>query len=174
MEPDLKEFEEELERLAPAALPEGLIARMEAAMDGWQDAEREEKVVPFPAKEDVKFGGGLWKAAAAVAILGAAVALLIPAEESSSTTVASISPSSNSRGGWVERDVAPVSFSPLSAERDVVRTDSQGMIMMKGDTPHRCVRVEYMEHYEFKGEDGQTLRVSKPAVNYVLIPVRPD
>ena len=33
---------------------------------------------------------------------------------------------------------------------------------------------DFESNDEFEGEDGQTLRVSKPAVNYVLIPIRAD
>ena len=51
MDPDLQKMEAELERMAPGRMPEGMISRMEAAMEGWKDVswqDEQAKVVPFP------------------------------------------------------------------------------------------------------------------------------
>ena len=37
MDPELQKMEAELERMAPGSMPEGMISRMEAAMEGWKD-----------------------------------------------------------------------------------------------------------------------------------------
>ena len=57
MDSELERFEAELAKLSPGSLPEGLIARMEAAMEGWEAAPPQEvgesgKVVPFPKLEE--------------------------------------------------------------------------------------------------------------------------
>ena len=177
MDSELRELEEELGRVAPNALPEGLISRMEAAMDGWQENEREEKVVPFPAQGPGAGSGrgGWWRAVAAVAILGAAAALMVPEGIlSRPPALATTTPVANTVSNWSGEAVAPVAFQPLSAERDVVRAEKQGVVIMSGNTPHQCVRVEYLDRFEFEGEDGQELHVRKPSVGYILIPVSPD
>lgn len=173
MDSDLKEFEEELSRLAPEAMPDGLISRMEAAMDGWQDAEKEEKVVPFPQKEFEKSRSGLWRTAAAVAILGASAALLVPSGGSAPNKEVALT-SSLPAASMTPKQVAPVSFEPHSAQRNVVSANNEGMVVMRDETPHLCVRFQYMDRFEFKGPDGRSLQVRKPAVRYVLIPVRAD
>ena len=69
MDPELKKIEAELERIAPGRMPEGMISRIEAAMEGskdvsWQDEET--KGVPFPrvqqkgAPEEERRGKYLW------------------------------------------------------------------------------------------------------------------
>ena len=173
MDSELKKLEMELERLAPEALPEGMISRMEDAMNGWQENEQEEKVVPFPVADSKESRGSIWKAVAAMVMLGAATAMLIPTgSEVSAVNLAVATP--GPVAAPVSLPVAPVSFEPLSAERDVVSANNHGVVFVGKDVPHRCMRVESLEHYEFEGENGQTLRVSKPSVDYILIPVRAD
>ena len=51
MDPELEKIESELERMSPAGMPEGMISRIEAAMEGWRDVswqDEEAKVVQFP------------------------------------------------------------------------------------------------------------------------------
>lgn len=170
MDGELKKFEEELERLAPAGLPDGLIARMEAAMAGWQDVEgAEEKVVPFPVAEELKAEGGanrsFWAAAAAVALLGAVVALFLPGQSTPSREAAQ-SPAS--------RDYAAVAFEPTHLDRNIVQASDGGLVFTKDDRPHRVMRIEYVDRIEFRNEAGEELHVQKPSVNLVLIPVRTD
>lgn len=174
MDAELKELEAELERIAPNALPEGLISRMAAAMDGWQENEREEKVVPFPKQEEARPGWtGFWRAAAAVAILGAAAALLVPGKDKHAGTVAAVQPQAVS-DTWIQPTTLKPAFSPVSAERNVVSAENQGRIVLIGGVPHQCVRVDSLDHVEYADQSGATIHVKKPAVDFMLIPLRPD
>ena len=174
MDAELKELEEELERLAPNALPEGLISRMAAAMDGWQEDEREEKVVPFPNKEEEEAPSrsGFWRIAAAVAILGAATALLIPGTNDPQPTVAAASSGQPVKPMF--ENGARATFEPVSAERSVVNADQHGNIVLVGGVPHRLVRVNCLDNYKYVDGSGAQILVKKPSVDFVLIPLRPD
>ena len=175
MDAELKELEAELERLAPEALPEGLITRMAAAMDGWQESEHEEKVVPFPQGEAKTAAGrnGFWRAAAAVAILGAAAALLVPqtspVDGGSPVALASFAPS-----GAASTKPVGASFAPVSAERNVVNAENHGPVVLVGGVPHRCVRVDSFDLIEYVDESGAQILVKKPSVDFMLIPLQPD
>ena len=166
MDAELKKFEEDLERLCPVAMPDGMIARMEAAMDGWQD-QTEEKVVPFPVHEEGSHGAsrsGFWAAAAAVAVLGALVALFVPSGGQDRLA--------DNRG--FNPSYSPASFSPVGASSNIVAASDEGFVVTRDAVPHRAVRVEYMDRIELKGNQGQILQVESPRVRIVLIPVRVD
>ena len=169
MDADLKKFEEELERLCPVAMPDGLIARMEAAMDGWQEEPvEEENVVPFPSQEEESPGAsrrGFWAAAAAVAILGALAALFVPTDQGGDRRTAR---NANESG------FTPASFSPVGASRNILAASDEGFVMTKDAIPHRAVRVEYMDQIEFTNDQGERLQVEAPRVRIVLIPVQVD
>ena len=42
MDPELQKIEAELERMSAGGMPEGMISRMEAAMEGWEEVAEEE------------------------------------------------------------------------------------------------------------------------------------
>jgi len=170
MDAELKKFEEELERLSPAGMPDGLISRMEAAMEGWQGREESvQKVVPFPggsAGKGVGRKGSLWAAAAAVALLGAAAALLVPSGEPTQIGTA-ILPE--------DADFLEASFEPVNARQNIINASDQGVVMTNDARPHRAVRLECVDHIEFRNDAGQKLRVEAlPRVRIVLIPVWTD
>ena len=73
MDEELREIEDQLDQLAPAAMPDDMLARMEQAMEKWHEhVPVEEKIVPFePVQQDK---GSLrtfntWASAAAVALI---------------------------------------------------------------------------------------------------------
>ena len=168
MDAELKKFEEELERLCPVAMPDGMIARMEAAMDGWSDEAAEEKVLPFPGQEEESAGAsrnGFWAAAAAVALLGALAALFVPTDNGTNRVA-------NDEGR--EAAYTPASFSPVGATSNIVAASDEGFVMTRDSVPHRAVRVEYMDQIEFTNDQGQRLQVEVPRVRIVLIPVQVD
>lgn len=167
MDAELKKLEEELEGLCPVALPDGMIARMEAAMDGWQEGGDEENVVSFSGRGDTTPGAsrnGFWAAAAAVAVLGAIVALLVPSGNRDAVA--------NSPG--FDASYAPASFSPVGATSNIVAASDEGFVVTRDAVPHRAVRVEYMDQIEFTNDQGERLQVEAPRVRIVLIPVRVD
>jgi hypothetical protein len=168
MDAELKKFEEELERLCPVAMPDGMIARMEAAMDGWQEEPTDENVVRFPSMEAGKAGGsrnGFWAAAAAVALLGALAAFLVPTNPRNNRVV-------NNAGSGAS--YTPASFSPVGASSNIVAASDEGFVVTEDAIPHRAVRVEYMNQIDFTNKRGERLQVEVPRVRIVLIPVRVD
>ena len=170
MEAELRKFEEELERLSPVAMPAGMIARMEAAMETWQTAgETTGNVVPFSGKTVRRDGARnrrFWAAAAAVAILGAAAALLVPNEGPSGVTTAGVSDAPN---------YLAASFAPMKAHRNIINAADQGVVMTNDAQPFRAVRLECVDKIEFRNKAGEKLRVEAlPRVRIVLIPVRTD
>ena len=170
MDGELKQLEEELERLAPAGLPEGLISRMEAAMVAWEevDSGNEEKVVQFPQDETSAGKSGFWAVAAAVALLGAVVALVIPGTQTE-PNVAEANTETNTGTNY-----AAVSFSPTELNRNIIQASDGGVVLTKDARPHRAVRVEYMNRVKFRNAAGEELYIEKPAVKIVLIPVETD
>lgn len=170
MDADLRKFEEELERLSPAGMPDGMIARMEAAMEGWQTREEPtQKVVPFPgwnASKGIGRKGNFWAAAAAVALLGAAAALLVP-NRGADRLAETNSPAAP--------DVMVGSFAPVNAHRNIINASDEGVVLTNNARPHRAVRLEVVDRIEFRNAAGQKLRVeASPRVRIVLIPVRTD
>ena len=172
MDAELKRFEEELERLSPESLPEGLIARMEAAMESWHDAsEEEENVVPFPARDDgsrrERGRTSLWAAAAGVAILGAVAGLLFTSQPKTPGGTANNEEASPASASLVD-------FSPRAAKRKILNTTDGGIFIPNGAQPVRVMRFDYIDRVEFQNDDGMEFHVERPAVNYILIPVPTD
>lgn len=171
MDAELRKFEEELERMSPAGMPEGMIARMEAAMENWEDREESaEKVVDFPGWSAKGSGSGrkgnFWAAAAAVALLGAAAALFVPngGKDGMETAGTSESP-----------EVMAASFAPVNAHRNIINASDEGVVMTNDARPHRAVRLECVDRIEFRNATGERIRIeAPPRVRIVLIPVQTD
>lgn len=176
MDSELKQFEAELERLSPGSMPDGLISRMEAAMEGWTDVTEEvsgeiDKVVQFPQRSDdgdVRRGGNWWAAAASVALLGAVAALVITSDlekNSADNPVASV----------VNPDaVRTVEFSPQTAKRTILDASDEDVIIANGSQPMRLMRLDYVDRVVFRNADGEEVHLEVPAVNYRLVPVPTD
>lgn len=169
METELRELEEELARLTPA-MPEGMITRMETAMETWQTVgEPDQNVVPFSGKNrgrEVGSNGRFWAAAAAVAILGAAAALLVPNKGPSGGQTAGVSDASN---------IVAASFAPMKAHRNIINAADHGVVMTNDAQPFRAVHLECVDRIEFRNKAGEKLRVeAPPRVRIMLIPVRTD
>ena len=184
MDSDLKRFEAELERLSPRSLPEGLISRMEAAMEGWEEVSEQvsgeiNKVVPFPPRMDEEDeedredreahrGGSWWAAAACVALLGAVAAMVITADLESNSAdrpVATV--------GKPEA-VRSVEFAPQSAKRMILDASDQNVIMGNGSQPMRLMRLNYVDRVVFRNAAGEEVHLEVPSVNYRLVPVPTD
>jgi len=167
MEPELKKFEEELKRMSPVGMPDRMIARMEAAMESWQSADR--NVVPFSGRNAARKAnrtGRFWAAAAAVAILGAVAALLVPNGESSGGKMAGVVEAPN---------YAEASFAPMRADRNIINAADEGFVMSNDAQPFRAVRLESVDRIEFRNKAGEKLRIeAPPQVRILLIPVRTD
>ena len=188
MDPELEKIEAELERIAPGSMPEGLIGRMEAAMEGWQEAPEQdaaEKVVPFPLAEeesDVEEsrgdGRGLWAAAASMALLGG-VAAMIMTSDPSPLKVAEQDPGENSTGDSSVILVDPealqtIELAPKTAKRTILDSTDRAVIIPNGSKPMRLMRVDLVDRVVFLSPDGEEVHLEVPSVNYQLIPVPTD
>lgn len=184
MDSELKKFEAELERLSPGRLPDGLISRMEAAMEGWEAVSAEvteeiDKVVPFPKQEETpefesRHRTGWWAAAASVALLGGVAAMVFTAE-----------PSQPGRGevadsGTMEvsllnpEAVGAVEYSPMRAKRTILDASDLDVIIPNGAQPMRVRRIDLVDRVVFLGPNGEEVHVERPSVNYQLVPVPTD
>lgn len=180
MDSDLERFEEELARLSPGKLPEGLISRMEAAMEGWsQGAEQlpenggeNGKVVLFPPRGAEGRPGrrsNLWAAAASVALLGAAAGFFFSAEPGRESASAA-----DARAARESASLQPVEFAPQAAKRKILGASEERVIIANGAQPLRVMRLDYVDRMVFRNENGEEVHLEVPSVNYRLVPVVTD
>ncbi|GHC55751.1 hypothetical protein [Roseibacillus persicicus] len=168
MDSELKQLEEELRGFAPSPMSGDVLARMVEAMDRWEEAEGETveetsgKVVPFPREEKSSSWRPMWAAAAAVAVLGAAMGVLLPEGESPQVTAMS--------------NLGPVpvlrqaSLVPVNVQRKVRSMDA-GMVSNKDGMEYQLIRVVRQEEADFKGGGDVGLKISRPKVDYYVVPV---
>jgi len=183
------DLEIHLGQMAPATMPDDILGRMVRAMDTWHEhVPVEEKVVPFgesggesgvgneeDASSRKRYGGGMLAAAAAVAMLGAVTALVMPRFMNVSGVSSSVA--------TVEEPTAPerqiTAFSeprdawivPDSLSHKVTNTSDRGVVMSRDNTPHRCIRVEYVDRIKVQDEEGREIEIERPGVDIVLLPV---
>ena len=177
-ESDTNELEVHLNQISPAALPEDMLARMSRAMDSWhQYVPVEEKVVPFGGarmSSSYRFGGNMWTAAAAVAVLGAVTALVMPQFNTAPGDLV------------VEKNMTPPSMKDVvanpsgirgatlmsnSLSHQVTNTRDNGVVFSNDNTPHRCIRVDYVDRIKGKDASGRQVEINTPGVDFLLIPV---
>ncbi|MFK7911832.1 MAG: hypothetical protein AB8F34_14715 [Akkermansiaceae bacterium] len=187
----LDDLEKHLEHINPATMRTDVVSRMIAAMDSWHEhVPVEEKVVSF-SDQQVKptvsgvpkpktQSGNMIAAAAAVALLGAAAALILPHFSSDEkqalasggddfpqrtlTNVGdfNVSNQSTAKDAWLVPD---------ALSHRVVNTADRGIVMSENQTLHRCIRLDSVERIKIEDEDGREIVISRPSVQYVLIPV---
>ena len=185
---EFDDLEIHLEQMAPASMPEDMLGRMVRAMDRWHEhVPVEEKVVPFGENADAQnlnqksgrkaYGGGMIAAAAAVAMLGAVAALVLPrvmnSSESNNSVVVVGDDSiggSNSMGSVVNQP-HDAWLVPDSLSHNVTNTRDQGVVMSRDNTPHRCIRVDYINKMKVQDDEGREIEIERPGSNYMLLPV---
>ena len=180
-------MEAELERMAPGSMPEGMISRMEAAMEGWKDVSwqgEEAKVVPFPraeeksAPQEQKSGKPLWAAVAGMALLGAVAGMvLIP--EPLPTGIASnrLENDKSSKASGVTLPpgtVQTIELAPKTAKRTIVDATERNVIIPNGAMPLRLMRVDLVDRVMFSSPGGEEFHLEAPSVNYRLVPAPTD
>lgn len=182
-EDDFDDLEIHLGHIAPTAMPEDMLGRMVRAMDRWHEhVPVEEKVVPFGEKqtstaERQQARKRMFAAAAAVALLGAVTALTLPRfskdPQISTASVASTHTITHDPGNTVMVDVAPrdALFLPDSLSHKVTKTSDHGVVMTRDNTPHRCIRVDYIDRIKVQDDEGREIEIERPGVDYMLLPV---
>lgn len=195
---ELANLEQHLGKVAPSAMPEGMLSRMAEAMDRWHEGlPLDEKVVLFEeaekempaqrstAKQQKASRGGMVAAAAAVALLGAVTALMLPRNDA--PTAATIAAGIKNSSTKAEKTSVAVMESPSviastveprdtwllpdSLSHQVTHTSDRGVVLSGDSIPHRCIQVDYVEKLKAQAEDGSEIELERPAVEYYLIPV---
>ncbi|MBT8037743.1 MAG: hypothetical protein KJO21_09380 [Verrucomicrobiae bacterium] len=179
-ESDLDALEEHLGQLAPSSMPMDMVGRMTRAMDRWHEhVPVEEKVVSFGVEKSTpvrrKWDRSLLAAAAAVAMLGAVSALVLPRfvnpahaegvvlnDAPAMTPDFSITSVVEPRDAWLLPD---------SLSHKVVNTTDRGVVMTHDNTPHRCIRVDYVDRMVVQDEQGREIEIIRPSVDIMLLPV---
>ena len=186
MDPELQKIEAELERMSAGGMPEGMISRMEAAMEGWQEVsqqEETEKVVPFPQVEEsdhveTRSGKGLWAAAASVALLGGVAAMVLTADPNPLEVAdkeGAESVAGNSSATMVNPEsVRTIELAPKTAKRTILDTSDRDVIIPNGSRPMRLMRIDLVDRVVFLSPSGEEVHLEVPSVNYQLIPVPTD
>lgn len=178
MDEELREIEDQLEQLAPAAMPDDMLARMEQAMEKWHEhVPVEEKIVPFePVQQDK---GSLrtfntWASAAAVALIAAASFVVFKGGDAtvpsiantlplSSDPIAEIVPSQNI-SNVVPASNTQFDSSVTGASKDIITYDAKGR-------PMRVMQVEFQDEVTVRGRDGKTYKMKQPRIEYYAVPV---
>jgi len=155
MDPELQKIEAELESMCPGRMPEGMISRMEAAMEGWKDVswqDEESKVVPFPQTGELtvphleRSRRSLWAAVAGMALLGAVAGMvLIPEELPSGTASNNPANDGSTQASVMALDpeaVQTIELAPKTAKRTIVDASKRNVIIPNGSRPLRVMRVE--------------------------------
>lgn len=185
MDPELQKIEAELERMSAGGMPEGMISRMEAAMECWQEVAEEEteKVVPFPQVEEsdhgeTRSGKSLWAAAASVALLGGVAAMVLTADPNPLEVVDNAGTESvagDSSATIVNPEsVRTIELAPKTAKRTILDASDRDVIIPNGSRPMRLMRVDLVDRVVFLSPSGEEVHLEVPSVNYQLIPVPTD
>ena len=176
---DLRELEQQMGNLSPMAMPDDLLARMEQAMDRWQEhLPLEEKLVAFPP---VSNGAGkmkyfnVWASAAAVALVGVVSLVMINGggEKAQSVAagndlpvqpVAAIAAPAAKIPGVVQASYPQLDTSIRSTSDDVMSYDAQGR-------PVRLMRVDFEDVVTVRDAAGRLIKIKQPRIEYYVIPV---
>lgn len=192
---ELGDLETHLGQLAPAGLSGDVLSRMVRAMDRWHEfVPVEEKVVPFGAskqpsadQEQTKQKSAnysMYAAAAAVALLGAVAALVMPQLNQTNTVaiagentqpsqdVSSSDDLGNIHAVDVKNAPRDAWLVPDSLSHKVTNTRDTGILMTRDNVPHRSIRIDYTDQIKVLDEDGREIEITRPGVQYVLIPVQ--
>lgn len=166
------QFEKLLRRTSPTALSPQLMADLETIVRHVPFAINE-KIVLFPnGSQPVQPSSNrfMWRAAAAVAMIGAISAFFIPTP--------------NNRPGPAlakqQPSVAPAvtpnpqNFVPASFNRGLTEVHDEGVVWKSNNQPHSVVRVVYKDQITLKDHQGRTVEVEQPRVEYMLVPTKAD
>ena len=177
MDVELKELEEELRGFAPSPISSEVVSRMVKAMEKWEDVDSEDesyqelpdsgKVISFPASKGERNSNNwkpMWAAAAAVAMMGAAVGAIFPKEQGDGVTA------------MTDMGTVPAlrqaSLVPVNIQRKVSSLDT-GVMSNEDGTEYQVIRVTRQEEADFRSQNNVGLKISRPKVDYYIVPVTP-
>jgi hypothetical protein len=178
MDEELRAIEKQLEQLSPAEMPDDILARMEQAMDNWQETVPvEEKIVPFEPAPQEKGRLRLfntWASAAAVALVAATSFIVFKGGDTQAPQLAEtivapepiveVTPAANTLSGVVPASNTQFQTQVKSASDDVITYDAKGR-------PMRIMQVEFEDEVTVKGRDGKIYTMKQPRREYYAVPV---
>jgi hypothetical protein len=170
------QFENDLRKLPPARLSAQELDELAALTHGTPFAV-DEKIVLFPkaAGKTRSTHRPMWRAAAAVALIGAATAFLVPqrAEQPDPATAAApLPPTPTQAQEALSRPT--LNLSPASFNRGIAEAQDEGVVWHGPDRPHRVLRIVYMDKVVWRNAQGQVFEVEQPRVEYILVPEKID
>lgn len=175
---ELRAIEEKLEKMAPAAMPDDILARMEQAMERWQDHLPEvEKIIPFqaaPVEKSRLKSFNAWATAAAVTLIGA-VSLMVYSDEKPDATIASQAPSEPTQLNPITTPVqnieGAVPAGHAQFQTQVTNTSNSIIKYDAGGRPLRVMQLHFEDEVTVRDRDGKLHKVRQPRVEYYAVPV---
>ena len=171
---DFSELENELRKLRPAHPSPVLLERVEEALEECKAGASPATQSRMPSGlANIWWSLGFGLAAAAVLILFAVVTMEHRRERGE--TIAQSSPASEARAvpREMEQSTSPSRFVPAGGTNVVYNARDEGLHFADGsDRPLRRVRYHTQQTWRWRNpETGESLRVSYPSEEIVLIPI---
>jgi hypothetical protein len=161
-------FESLLRQRSPTPLPAEFLAQLEAIVATAPFAV-DEKILLFPkggrASVKPRRQTSIWRAAAAVALIGGFSALMIPSNKQAppATNLQSAIPQPSSGN-----------FIPASFDRNVSNVKNEGLMWNADQQPQSVIRVEYRDKIIYKDSMNRTFQIEQPRVQYLSVPAKTD
>lgn len=178
MDEELRKIESKLEEMTPLAMPDDMLARMEQAMERWQEFEpAEDKIVPFQAAPSEKSKLGLfsaWASAAAVALVAAASYVVFSGDQPADNVIAEASASipAITASGTPSKNIQQVIPASHSQFRTKVTQSADGMITYDAQgRPLRVMQIGFEDEVIVRDRHGNVHKVKQPRVEYYAVPV---
>jgi hypothetical protein len=170
----LSTAESRLESSLSSSPPAALSAALESRLLGIvQDTPfpQESTIVPFPRRPHAvparKARIPAW-AAAAVAVAGGIAALLAPGFKADPSAPPSVRTATRPALSPQAASIQPVSF------RSEITGLSDGVAWHPDGTAHRIWKAEFRDHMTAKDQEGRTIEVTNPHVQYLLVPAETE
>lgn len=168
LSPDELRFEETLRQTPLPALSPAHLTALEEIVATTPFAVTD-KILLFPVsgapQHKPQRSSTTWRAAAAVAVIGAFSALLIPTGEPSDSAKES---------GQVASRPASGNFIPASFDRNVSTVKNEGFIWGTDQSPKSVIRVEYKDKIIYRDSLNRTFQIEQPRVQFLAIPAKTD
>ncbi|WP_411826973.1 hypothetical protein [Luteolibacter sp. AS25] len=173
-------FASELRARAPRNLPATLEAGLMEAI-GDTPFHMDEKIVLFnksnknsakPKRSNImRFN---FAAAAAVALMGSIAAFMIPGGGEGENRIAETVDDQVIETPAQISPVAASNFAPVGLNRNLSETHDEGVMWGNDEQPHRVMRMTYLDRVTLSNDKGETIEVSQPKVEYVVMPEKID
>ena len=177
---EINEIEALLARVEPSEVPASLIERIGVDLNAprVREADAQTKVVPFPGarcpRESRRAGSWNWLAAAAVAMLGALFAWFVPQSGGSGPIVVSSNTWNGPSHFSVPAASARTGVVPAAVQSRFGGVRDEGVVWPAPGKAMRKIRVVYLDKVKTRDDQGRTVEVTVPRVQYVLVPEQVD